>query len=167
MDLLKYLEPMKKLPERFSNLAFWRGVRKLKDEVVNAFEYVDSWGKNIEHELANGGVKLISKTELTTSNTTLYTQFLFRDDTTKVSYYNGLISVDGVEPPPDAKYAYVHLQCDISDLPVNTDFIISNFAPIDVARYYTPTGLGTIAFQKLTGAPHIVTLRNAYICFYG
>lgn len=51
MDLLKYLEPMKNLPERFSNLAFWRGVRKLKDEVVNAFEYVDSWGKSIESEI--------------------------------------------------------------------------------------------------------------------
>ena len=48
MDLLKYLTPMKNMPERFSNLAFWRGVRKLKDEIVNAFEYVDSWGKNIE-----------------------------------------------------------------------------------------------------------------------
>lgn len=53
MDLLKYLEPMKNIPERFSNLAFWRGVRKLKDEVVNAFEYVDSWGKNIESQIAN------------------------------------------------------------------------------------------------------------------
>lgn len=46
MDLLKYLEPMKYLPKRFSNLAFWHGVRKLRDEVVNAFEYVDSWGKD-------------------------------------------------------------------------------------------------------------------------
>ena len=53
MDLLKYLEPMKNLPERFSNLAFWRGVRKLKDEVVSAFEYVDSWGKHIESQLDN------------------------------------------------------------------------------------------------------------------
>ena len=51
MDLLKYLEPMKNLPERFSNLAFWRGVRKLKDEVVNAFEYLDSWGESIENEI--------------------------------------------------------------------------------------------------------------------
>lgn len=51
MDLLKYLTPMKNIPERFSNLAFWRGVRKLKDEVVSAFEYVDSWGKNIESKL--------------------------------------------------------------------------------------------------------------------
>lgn len=61
MDLLKYLEPMKNLPDRFSNLAFWRGVRKLKDEVVNAFEYLDSWGKNIEGILAN--FQIISKTE--------------------------------------------------------------------------------------------------------
>lgn len=53
MDLLKYLEPMKNLPERFSNLAFWRGVRKLRDEVVNAFEYVDSWGESVETELDN------------------------------------------------------------------------------------------------------------------
>lgn len=45
MDLLKYLEPMKNLPERFSNLAFWRGVRKLRDEVVSAFEYIDLWVK--------------------------------------------------------------------------------------------------------------------------
>jgi hypothetical protein len=53
MDLLKYLEPMKDIPERFSNLAFWRGVRKLRDEVVNALEYVDSWGENVESKLAN------------------------------------------------------------------------------------------------------------------
>lgn len=44
---------MKNLPERFSNLALWRGVRKLRDEVVNAFEYVDSWGESIENELDN------------------------------------------------------------------------------------------------------------------
>ena len=81
MDLSKYLETMKNLPDRFSNLAFWRGVRKLKDEVVNAFEYVDSWGKSIESKLANfqiisnggplsvtcnnnfnGDVKIVSKT---------------------------------------------------------------------------------------------------------
>ena len=52
MDLVKYLAPMKKNPERFSNLAFWREVRKLKDEVVKAFEYVDSWGKNVENNIA-------------------------------------------------------------------------------------------------------------------
>lgn len=53
MDLLKYLEPMKNLPGRFSNLAFWRDVRKFKDDVVNAFKYVDTWGKNIETTVNN------------------------------------------------------------------------------------------------------------------
>ena len=52
MDLLKYLKPMKNLPERFSNLAFWRGVRNLKDCVVNAFEYLDSWGDGIELDIS-------------------------------------------------------------------------------------------------------------------
>lgn len=52
MDLLKYLEPMKHLPDRFSNLAFWRGCRKFKDTVVNAFEYVDSWGESIESDIS-------------------------------------------------------------------------------------------------------------------
>lgn len=52
MDLLKYLKPMKNLPERFSNLAFWRGVRKLRDGIVNAFEYIDSWGKILENDVA-------------------------------------------------------------------------------------------------------------------
>ena len=51
MDLSKYIETMKNLPDRFSNLTFWRGVRKLKDEVVNAFEYLDSWGKEVERKL--------------------------------------------------------------------------------------------------------------------
>lgn len=48
MDLSKYLESMKNLPDRFSNLAFWRGVRKLKDEMVKTFEYVEEWGNDIE-----------------------------------------------------------------------------------------------------------------------
>ena len=51
MDLLKYLKPMKNLPARFSNLACWRDLKKLKDSAVNAFEYVDSWGKSIESEI--------------------------------------------------------------------------------------------------------------------
>lgn len=64
MDLLKYLEPMKNIPERFSNLAFWRGIKKLKDEVVSAFEYIDSWGENIEHEISNITKVNYSKTSM-------------------------------------------------------------------------------------------------------
>ena len=53
MDLSKYLESMKNLPERFSNLAFWRGVRKLRDEMVKTFEYVASWGTLVENNLSS------------------------------------------------------------------------------------------------------------------
>lgn len=65
MDLLKYLEPMKNLPKRFSNLAFWRGVRKLRDDVVNAFEYVDSWGTHIESLLPSGNYEKSGEITLT------------------------------------------------------------------------------------------------------
>ena len=167
MDLLKYLEPMKNIPERFSNLAFWRGVRKLKDEVVNAFEYVNEWGNNIEHELANSGLKMLSNVELTTSNITLQTHHLFTDSTTKISYYNVLVSLRGIPKPDNAKFAYVHLECDISDLPINSNFKISNFTTADIAPYYMVSELGAIPFQKMTGAPHITNLNNAFIFFYG
>ena len=53
MNLSKYLESMKNLPDRFSNLAFWRGVRKLRDKIVNTFEYVGEWGNGIENLLRN------------------------------------------------------------------------------------------------------------------
>ena len=53
MDLLKYLEPMKNLPDRFSNLAFWRGVRKLRDAMVKTFEYVGEWGTLVENNLTS------------------------------------------------------------------------------------------------------------------
>ena len=48
MNLLNYLKPMKTLPNRFSNMAFWRVLRSLKDYIVDAFEYIDSWGQHIE-----------------------------------------------------------------------------------------------------------------------
>ena len=51
MDLSKYLETMKNLPDRFSNLAFWRGVRKLRNEIVKTFENVESWGTSVENNL--------------------------------------------------------------------------------------------------------------------
>lgn len=50
MKLLNYLEPMKTLPNRFSNLAFWRIMRVFKDKVVDAFTYVNTWGNGIENE---------------------------------------------------------------------------------------------------------------------
>lgn len=53
MDLSQYLETMKNLPERFSNLNFWRGVRKLRDKLVETFEYVGVWGNGIESQITN------------------------------------------------------------------------------------------------------------------
>ena len=58
MNLLKYLEPMKNLPNRFSNLAFWRGVRKLKDEMLKTFEYVGEWGNGIEGQITDINVNI-------------------------------------------------------------------------------------------------------------
>lgn len=68
MKLLDYLEPMKNMPNRFSNLAFWRSVRYLKDVVVDAFTYVNSWGTGIEAEQAKQNEdieKLESELEVT------------------------------------------------------------------------------------------------------
>ena len=53
MNLPKYIESMKFLPDKFSNLAFWRGVRKLRDKLVDTFEYVGEWGNGIENLLRN------------------------------------------------------------------------------------------------------------------
>ena len=53
MNLTKFLEPMKNTPERFSNLAFWRGVKKLRDKTVDTFEYVGEWGNGIEGDIVN------------------------------------------------------------------------------------------------------------------
>lgn len=67
MDILKYLEPMKNLPNRFSNLAFWRVVRKLKDEMIKTFEYVGEWGNSIEGQILDinnsiGGINYSNQT---------------------------------------------------------------------------------------------------------
>ena len=53
MKLSKYLLPMTNLPDRFSNLAFWRSVRNLKDAINATFKYIESWGNNVENVLRN------------------------------------------------------------------------------------------------------------------
>ena len=53
MNLSKYLESMRNLPDRFSNLAFWRGVRKLRDKLVDTFGHIGDWGNGIENLLRN------------------------------------------------------------------------------------------------------------------
>ena len=76
MKLLEYLEPMKTLPNRFSNLAFWRILRVFKDDVVDAFTYVNTWGLGVEDEQVKQNDRLNSnenaisniQTEQTTQN---------------------------------------------------------------------------------------------------
>ena len=114
MDLSKYLEPMKTIPERFSNLAFWRGVRKLKDEVMNAFEYIDSWGKNIESKLTSSPYHNqypYQYIETPSDSVRAPTQFRAPLTIEKVQYGNGYsqdtysVNVNGVITPsmPDIK----------------------------------------------------------------
>ena len=62
---IKIFGAYENIPERFSNLAFWRGVRNLKDYVVNAFEYLDSWGTHIESLLPSGNYVKSSEISLT------------------------------------------------------------------------------------------------------
>ena len=65
MDLSQYLETIKNLPERFSNLTFWRGVRKLRDKLVDTFEYVGEWGNGIENQITDikGDIVTLNNTD--------------------------------------------------------------------------------------------------------
>lgn len=108
MNLTKFLEPMKNTPERFSNLGFWRGVRKLKDEVVNAFEYMDSWGKDIERKLTSipyHNQYPYQYIETPSDSVRVPTQFGAPLTIEKVGYENGYskdtysVSVNGVVAP--------------------------------------------------------------------
>ena len=109
MDLLKYLEPMKNLPERFSNLAFWRGVRKLRDEVVNALEYVDSWGESIESSL---GLSLISKRACTSSEIEINIQNVYNIN---LVYLKTIVTISPTNIPSDAKFIMITGTADISE----------------------------------------------------
>lgn len=102
MDLLKYLEPMKNLPDRFSNLAFWRGVRKLKDDVVNAFEYIDSWGESIENSL---GLTKISTRKCTSDEIsfTIINVFTFA-----VPFVQSQLTISLNNVPANAKYVAIN-----------------------------------------------------------
>ena len=67
MNLLKYINPIKNLPDRFSNLAFWRCVRKLKACIINALDYINVWGAGIENSLSEMNTDLSGLQEWKTS----------------------------------------------------------------------------------------------------
>ena len=172
MDLLKYLAPMKNMPERFSNLAFWRGVRKLKDEVVNAFEYVDSWGKDIESKLAN--FQIISNAGplgVTCNNN-------FDGDVRIVSkasglaldmYINSSNFTATLDNARDVKYGFLIIYCHIvktsgfSDVPIkisaqlfspSPNVIVAipteNFASCDISDVSNVTTSSTVSVKNVT-----------------
>jgi soluble cytochrome b562 len=102
MKLLEYLEPMKTLPNRFSNLAFWRVLRAFKDDVVAAFTYVNTWGLWVEDEEAKQNDRLNSnenaistiQAEQTTQNDSIAANTSEISDIRK--------SIDSLNPDVDA-----------------------------------------------------------------
>lgn len=123
MDLLKYLEPMKNLPKRFSNLAFWRDVRKFKDYVVNAFEYVDSWGSNIENTIDS--VPNLNNLKITHVNITRFVKISFRKFSSitgaKKSIYfdKNTYTLDLECKVPTAGYLYIQFYAEESESATN------------------------------------------------
>ena len=131
MDLLKYLKPMKNLPVRFSNLACWRDLKKLKDSVVNAFEYVDSWGTNIESQLANNGMKIIKTISLTSNMLTVRP--------TNNSYF-ATVEWSGINDiPSNAKLAIINIIFSMQ---------VGNKAYSFSLRSVTPVSDGSIVYKS-------------------
>ena len=159
MDLLKYLEPMKNLPERFSNLEFWRGVRKLRDEVVNAFEYVDSWGKNIESKLANSGLKIISTVPLTDN----MLRYIPHNNT----YFIDIQLTNVADVPDNAKLAVIDFDFQVKVGNKTYTFEGRNATPINngqiIYRYYRAISNQTITIDS----PPTYTLITSHIWYFG
>lgn len=94
MDLSKYLESMKNLPERFSNLAFWRGVRNLNNEIANTFSHIQDWGTGIEGQ--------INRLKLRLNNS-----FTVDDHTINVTGPSNLYKIDQGVPESSVPYPRV------------------------------------------------------------
>ena len=159
MDLLKYLEPIKNLPERFSNLAFWRGVRKLRDDVVNAFEYVDSWGKNIESTLANSGMKIIRNDTLTNNMVILH----YNDNT----YFTDVELKNIANVPVNAKLAIVNLYLQVKVSNRTYTFECRGVTPIDnnqiIYKFYKAICNSTITLDSQP----TYNLLQSHIWYFG
>lgn len=172
MDLLKYLEPMKNMPERFSNLAFWRGVRKLKDEVVNAFEYIDSWGKSIESKLANFQIISNSGPLAVTCNNNFNGNVEIISKTSGLTldiYINSSNFSTTLENARDVKYGFLTIYCHIvktsgfSDVPItipaqlfspSPNVIVAiptvNFASCNISDVSNVTTSSTVSVKNVT-----------------
>ena len=172
MDLLKYLEPMKNIPERFSNLAFWRGVRKLRNEVVNAFEYVDSWGKSIESKLANFQIISNSGPLGVTCNNNFVGDIKIVNKPSGLAldlYINSSNFTATLENARAVKYGFLTINCHIiktsgfSDVPIrisaqlfspSPNVIIAipteNFTSCDISDVSNVTTSSTVSVESVT-----------------
>jgi hypothetical protein len=135
MDLLKYLEPMKNLPERFSNLAFWRGVRKLRDDVVNAFEYVDSWGTHIESVV-------LTETKISTAKNTINNVAALKEHF-KITELNDLSCIE-----LDFTQVGVRILNDIENVDVLSAVAL---AELDLGNYPTISVTLPVTYRKNVG----------------
>ena len=170
MDLLKYLEPMKNLPERFSNLAFWRGVRKLRDEVVNAFEYVDSWGENIEHKLDNlTTTNLVNVATIPTFSIQADASGARQIGATEYGFYlNNSGTFDICTIPPNA--IGVNVTCHISYSVGSNNYVIS---PIGYTLYKkqngklrgTWNGNSAVFYDPVLTSENYANFTNGYLIY--
>lgn len=159
MDLLKYLEPMKNIPERFSNLAFWRGVRKLRDEVVSAFEYVDSWGDNIESELANSGMKIIKTVNLTSNMLVVHPN--------NNSYFATVEWRSINDIPPNAKLAIINI---IFSMQVGNhaySFSLRTSTPVSDGRIIYTSDIAISNSLVTLDAQPTFTFATSHIWYFG
>lgn len=138
MDLSKYLKTMKNLPDRFSNLAFWRGVRKLRDEVVSAFEYIDSWGDNIESEITNFQIMSVNSPSVISCQTNFSGRVEIIEKSSKLFlnvYINSSNFSATLENARTVKYGFLSVYCHIvknsgvADVPVKIPAQLFSPAP--------------------------------------
>ena len=159
MDLLKYLTPMKNMPERFSNLAFWRGVRNLKDMVVNAFEYVNSWGTNIESELANNGMKIIKTVNLTSNMLTIHPN--------NNSYFATVEwrGISGI--PSNAKLAIINIIFSMQVGNKAYSFSMRSATPVSDGNIVYKSDIAISSTQVTLDAQPTFTFATSHIWYFG
>ena len=159
MDLLKYLEPMKNIPERFSNLAFWRGVRKLRDEVVNAFEYVDRWGENIESELANSGMKIIKTVNLTSDMLIVHPN---------TNSYFATVEWRGINDiPPNAKLAIINIIFSMQVGSKAYSFSLRSSTPVSDGSIVYKSDIAISSSLVTLDAAPMFTFATSHVWYFG
>ena len=159
MDLLKYLAPMKNMPERFSNLAFWRGVRKLKDEVVSAFEYIDSWGDNIESEIANSGMKIIKTVNLTSDMLTVHPN--------NNSYFATVEWRNINDVPSNAKLAIINVIFSMQVSNKAYSFSLRSVTPVSDGNIVYKSDIAISSSPVTLDAPPTYTFATSHIWYFG